>query len=190
MEASLVIHEKASNSHFLRQGEIITDLQVALVNWETKDHEPKVDTMIQPYSVLLTQDCDLEQDSLTRDRNESSDRRLPFLLFCEVFTAEDLFGKMRNIKRLWEKVAQNREERFHFFQKIDAALDDLGEGLPELGIDFKRYFTLPTDEAYRQVNVTQAKRRCKLVSPYLEHFCRRFANYLSRIALPIDHESE
>jgi len=56
---------------------------------------------------------------------------------------------------------------------------------PELGIDFKRYFTLPTAEVYYQIQ-RQAARRCCLRSPYLEHLSTRFHAYQQRLALPED----
>lgn len=63
-------------------------------------------------------------------------------------------------------------------------------GLPELGIDFKKIFTIPTDEIYQRIALGQVKRRAVLVSPYLEHLSSRFAYFLSRIALPQEHLSE
>ena len=35
---------------------------------------------------------------------------------------------------------RNADERYHFFEAIPKKLDALGEGLPELGLDLKRYF--------------------------------------------------
>jgi hypothetical protein len=66
----------------------------------------------------------------------------------------------------------------------------LNEGLSELAIDFKKYFTLPIEELYRRIEIGEAQRRCVLVSPYMEHVCNRFSYFLSRIALPFDHASE
>jgi hypothetical protein len=68
--------------------------------------------------------------------------------------------------------------------------DVMGEGLPELGIDFKRYFTISAAEVYIRLDSNEIQRRCRLVSPYLEHFSTRFAYYQFRVALPADHYSE
>lgn len=65
-----------------------------------------------------------------------------------------------------------------------------GEGAPELVIDFKRYFTLPTGELYRWIALGETRRRCRLRSPYMEHLSSRFAYFLSRVALPEDYRSE
>jgi hypothetical protein len=90
---------------------------------------------------------------------------------------------------IWNRISQNNDERYHFFQAVDQDQDTQGEGLPELGVDFKRLFAIPTDEVYWRISTGEVKRRCLLKSPYLEHFCRRFANFLSRVALPDPHMS-
>ena len=109
----------------------------------------------------------------------------------EVAAAEDLYGRVKlTNKKLWDHIRINKDERYHFLQKVEPPDDALGQGLPELGLDFKRYFTVPTDEVYRRVELSEAQRRCFLASPYLEHLSSRFAFYLSRVALPEDHLSE
>jgi len=144
-----------------------------------------------PLAVILTQDCDLEQDFKARQGHVAADKQIPSLLFCEVATAEDLYGFVKQTnKKLWDRIRINKDERYHFLQKVEPGDDALGQGLPEMGIDFKRYFTIPTDELYRRVELSEAQRRCILQSPYLEHLSSRFAYYLSRVALPLDHVSE
>ncbi|HEY8505607.1 MAG TPA: hypothetical protein VIL46_13565, partial [Gemmataceae bacterium] len=153
---------------------------------------PTLRETIHPFAVVLTQDCDLEQDFRVRfPEAKPSDKLIPGVLFCEVATAEELFGIIRQTnKKLWDRIKISKDERYHFLQKVDPSSDLLNEGLPELAIDFKRYFTIPTDEVYRRIEVGEAKRRCVLVSPYLEHLSSRFAYFLSRVALPEDHFSE
>jgi hypothetical protein len=92
-------------------------------------------------------------------------------------------------ERIWHQIEINKNDRYHFFQRIPTEEDSLGEGLPELAIDFKRYFTIPTDELYWQINAGDAQRRTCLESPYMEHLSQRFTSFLSRVALPQDYES-
>lgn len=127
-----------------------------------------------------------------KPRNEGnleSDKIIPSVLFCEVITAEQLRGRADMKSNIWQRIRQNKDERYQFLEKVLSKDDLLGEGLPELGIDFKRYFTIPTDEVYFRLK-TDAKRRCRLVSPYLEHLSSRFYYFQNRIALPADHRSE
>jgi hypothetical protein len=174
----------------LRQGEILTNLIRPRLNLASVGDSRVVDFDRQPFTIVLTQDCDLDQDFRIRRQGAINDKILPTLFFCEAFTAEELFGRLDRNRKLWERIPKNKDERYHFLQKVDAARDAENAGLPELGIDFKRYFTLPTDEVYRRIELGEAKRRCVMVSPYLEHLSGRFAYFLSRVALPIDHVSE
>jgi hypothetical protein len=147
-----------------------------------------------PIALILTQDCDLEQDFHVRNpETKPSDKLIPSVLLCQVFTAVELRGDPKQGGKgseMWKRISQNKDERYHFLQKIEPWSDRLNEGLPELAIDFKKYFTLPTEELYRRVEIGEAQRRCVLVSPYMEHVCIRFSHFLSRIALPVDHVSE
>lgn len=53
--------------------------------------------------------------------------------------------------------------------------------IPELVIDFKHYYTIPTEEMYEAYK----ENYLASVEPlYREDLSQRFANYLSRIGLP------
>jgi hypothetical protein len=141
-----------------------------------------------PFAIVLSQDCDLTQDGRARIGTTNTDKMIPSVLFCEVTTANELKSTLD--QRRWDAIKINDNKRYQFLQKIEPHEDALGEGLPELGIDFKRFFTIPTDEVYRRIELKEAKRRCVLCSPYLEHLSTRFAYFLSRVALDPDHVSE
>jgi hypothetical protein len=97
-------------------------------------------------------------------------------------------GEVQNAT-LWDPVKKNKNERYQFLQQVEQADDAAAEGVPETGIDFRRYFTIPTGEVYVQIEKF-ARRRCRLLSPFLEHLSNRFAHYLCRVALPFEHVSE
>jgi hypothetical protein len=55
-------------------------------------------------------------------------------------------------------------------------------------LDFKRCFSLPAKEIYRQTALPDgAKRRCRLEMPYREHLQSRAAFYLQRVTLLLPH---
>ena len=139
-----------------------------------------------PYAIVLSQACDLTQDFSSRQNGKS---QLPDVLFCQLPTADALKAGCGG-SDIWKRVKQNKDERYHFLEKVPIDSDAAGEGLPEMGIDFKRYFTLPTEEVYRWIELGQTKRRAVLCSPYLEHLSSRFAYFMSRVGLPRDHVSE
>lgn len=175
----------------LRQCEIISEINQLIISLESVGKD-EVDARLRhhPFALILSQDCDLEQDFKARNGDIPSDKLMPSILFCEVFTAVTIRATGGINNPIWNRVKQNKDERYHFLQKIDAAGDSAGEGIPELCVDFKKYFTIPTDEVYRRIEIGEARRRSVLTSPYLEHFSGRFAYYLSRIALPLDHASD
>ncbi len=179
----------AGDDWFLAQGEIVTNIIHAHIDLAHFGSSPQFMTLAtHPFAIILSQGCDLEQDYNARQGRVSADKAIPTVLFCELETAEEL---RRNVVQsaIWNRIKQNLDERYHFFQMVEQDFDLQGEGLPELGSDFKRIFAIPTDEVYHRIKSGEAQRRCHLGSPYLEHFCSRFANFLSRVALPLQHSS-
>jgi hypothetical protein len=151
--------------------------------------EPSVVQVNYTYALVLSQACDLEQDFQTRQAG--TPRLLPEVLFCQIPTAEELRKATPGMNStIWDRIKKNKDERYHFLERIPAKDDGCGEGLPELGVDFKRYFTIPTDEVYRRLEIGPTLRRTVLCTPFLEHLSSRFAYFLSRVALPRDHVSE
>ena len=146
----------------------------------------------------MSQDCDLDWDFSARLTNASVGKILPNVLFCEVRSARDQVqitvdsegAKNSKKSRAWSRMRINKDERYHFFELIDKCHDLQEKEIGELVIDFKRYFTVPTDELYARIMSGDTLRRCRLLSPYLEHLSSRFAYFQSRVALPEDHQSE
>lgn len=177
----------------LRQGEIITNLPQFRLNVDMIGTDSQeADFELHPFAVVLSQDCDLEQDWKARQPPAVQDpnaaqRLLPSVLLAQVHRAADLRGRAPS-SDLWKRIKQNKDERYHFLEATPAEEDALGEGLEELGIDFKRYFTIPTDEIYKRLE-GDVQRRCRLISPYLEHLSTRFCYYQFRVALPAEHQS-
>ena len=106
-----------------------------------------------------------------------------------VAEAQVLRGRPGMVSNLWDTIKKNQNPRYQFLEKVPAECDALGKGLPEMGIDFRRLFTVPTDELYARLGVS-LKCRCCLAVPYREELSARFAFYLSRIALPTPHRSD
>ncbi len=186
----------------LRQGEILSNLVQIRINPDSintshvDEHVSYSGTpFVHPFAIIISQDCDLNQDYFFRFHKRGKERlTLPSIVFCEVTKAEHLVHGDRNATVFQEGAIRqdyrnNNDFRFHFIQAVPKSLDGADDGLPELGIEFKRYFTLPTDEVYRRIDLKQAQRHCRLLSPYREHFINRFYNYNNRVALPEQYES-
>jgi hypothetical protein len=189
--ASALIYSAVDTATRIQQGEVVSNLlrmQLDLASFG--EPTPMVQTEIHEFAIVMTQNCELEQDHKIRNGISNKGKLLPNVLFCHVETAGQLRTSVPPGSDIWKRIVQNKDERYHFLQKVEADCDTLGQGLPELGIDFMRYFTIPTDEVYKRVAASEARRRCFLRSPYLEHLSNRFAHFISRVALPEDHFSE
>jgi len=154
----------------------------------------EVEPIDHELAIIVSQDCDLERDFRRREelrvsgteQDRTDTHLLPSILFCEVYPDATLQGIVRGQNDSRQQFRQNKLERYQFLRAVEAKDDELGIGLDAMGIDFKRYFTVPTAELYVQLE-GQCRRRCRLGPQYLEHFSIRFSNYLSRIGLPKNH---
>ena len=190
MNGAVAIYSPSPLEGRLRQGEILTNLiqvKVALASLR-QGNDPSLERIVHPFAIVASQDCELEQDYRLREKSEKES--LPNVLFCEVMEAERTrAGPPPLVSRIWDRVKTNQSERYHFLQRILPSEDRQGSGLPSLCIDFKRYFTIPTDEVYYHLPL-EIKRRCFLNPPWLEHFSDRLCHFLSRVALPVEHKSD
>jgi hypothetical protein len=170
----------------LRQGEILSNLRRAKLTMASVGDEaaPVVDFEGHPFVVVLTQDCDLDLDRKARLGQVNMDKAIPDVLFCIATTAEELKRSPGMTSRIWEQIVIHGHERYQVLQNVPRETDLQDVGVPSLGVDFKRHFTMPVDEVYRRIERGEARRHGHLVSPYLEHFSSRFARFQSRIALP------
>lgn len=173
----------------LRQGELISNIVQATQTLATIGGDAATLTEIRhPLAIVLTQDCDLENDFAARGGADAKPPPLPNILFCEVTTADALKGALPPGKDIWKRITQNKDERYHCLELVPPDQDATAEGLAASGIDFKRYFTVPAAEVYRRIELGEAVRRCRLTSPYAEHLSSRFAFFQLRVALPENHD--
>ena len=190
----------------LFQGDILRDVNI-VVEYDDEDN-----LFEMPYIVIMSQDCDLNQDfnSYRRyieygkelellninfdnfDKNRVDDLRkvydkiLPSVLVCPAFPAKQLrkgihlknhnnFIIQHISRRDWKKVEKNEVSRYHYLKSFSDFQ------VPELVIDFKRYYTLPTHYVY---SIFEESYVASLNELYRERLAQRFVNYLSRIGLP------
>ena len=186
----------------LRQAEVLSAVKQVKRIVSTETDSIPIDLINHPFAIIVSQDCDLDLDFKARNEVVGPNnkivgpgKKLPNILLCEVATAEELFTSGRDSgdinSKIWTHIRTNNDMRYHFFQAAEPNLDSVGLGLPELAVDFKRYFSIPTDDLYAQLvdSHDPIQRRLRLKNPYCEHFCTRFSFFLSRIALPDPHSS-
>lgn len=182
----------------LCQGDILKDLSFTM---HLTGDESGIDKINLPYAVVMSQDCDVDLDHKMRLKEKEllktftpsshpdkfrsvHDKFLPTILVCPAYLADSFIAGSHIKDRLmktsskseFEKIQKNNEfNRYHFLHQ------DTDNGVPELVVDFKHFFTVPIDIAYTQrknaylVTITELFR---------ESLSQRFASYLSRFGLP------
>ena len=151
----------------------------------------EVSKLLFPLVVVLTQDCDLEQDARYRDRSaappSTQDKKLFAVLVAPLYNAEqvfrgehltDLFLKMSPINKArtpGDMLMKNERPRYHYL--------DFPDGIPIVPMiaDFKHFFSVNINYLEK---IRPQKFVCRLSELYREDLSQRFAAYLARIALP------
>jgi hypothetical protein len=168
------------------QGDIYKDIEYPILETDEKNAVNKLKLITTQYLVVLSQDCDLEQDYKDRsNENGKQDKHLDYILAIPLFLASSLkngthlsdlgyisesFGS-----KDWDKIASNQNSRYHYLMLYEEFQ------VPELVADFKRYVTIPRSVLY---SLRTSKYLATMDTLFRENMSQRFANYFSRIGLP------
>ena len=141
-----------------------------------------------PLIIVLTQDCDLEQDySIRSEGPPTQDRKLISVLVAPLYNADHVFAGehlsdlqiaselISKNKTPGDYLVKNQRPRYHYLDfppEIDI--------VPSV-IDFKHYFSVNVTylEALKATDFV-----CTVSQLYREDVSQRFAAFLSRIGLP------
>jgi len=197
------IYTVSSQNERFWQGEILSGLPQAKLALESlsatsstlapNETAPvvKIEYDEHPLVVVLSQDCDLEQDY--KKRKTGGRPFLHNILLADVFDAAVLQRKLlaeeNSGSRDWRRIEGNHAPRFQFLNSVTTDQDALCQGLAALAVDFRFYFSVRTDELYERLRLGQTKKRCRLQTPYADHLARRFHSYQSRIPLVKEHSA-
>ena len=170
------------------QGDIYRDVEFVEYVAEKKGII-EVSKIVFPFVIVLTQDCDLEQDSKIRYHKTSvqtQDKLILSVLIAPIYNVEHVYSgehldqlgaKMQMINRKGTQggyLVSNQLPRYHY---LDFPPEH--QIAPSV-IDFKHYFS---------VNVEYLRRKrgdfvCRVSPLYREDISQRFSSFLSRIGLP------
>ena len=171
----------------LRQGDILRD-----VFWLERFSESsgiiEVSRIIFPLAIVLTQDCDLEQDHRFRHQARATqDKWLMSILMAPVYNVEHVYLgehlseldiKMELIpknKSAGNFLRNNERPRYHYLEFAEDV------PVPPSVIDFKHYFSAAI--TYLTGHKTTAF-VCSVAPLFREDIAQRFASYLARVGLP------
>ena len=181
------------NRHTLErfhQGDILRNIEV-VESVYAQDEEANRELRLQKkeleYAIIITQECDLEQDIKFRlnQNRKTDDKFIHSILLIPAYPAARVKGGTHIEKVVmqsfgsdqWNLVKHNRDYRYHYFTGL------LDYQVPELVADFKHYFTIPRETIYNHYrNVKQYV--ASLSELFRENLSIRFAQYLARIGLP------
>jgi len=172
----------APESGALRQGEILSEV------WEHRPELPAAEALTitthaehrsarHALVVILTQDCDLEQDYTARfhsgdfapDTEETHPKLLPHILLTDLLTEAELRSRLPGSDIL-KRAKTNADERYH--------------QLAPAFFDFKKVFGIPTGNLYKAVHSGAVRRVAQVAPIYLHDLIHRFFAFQSRVALP------
>lgn len=188
------IYRKKDTDRIL-QGDIFRDVKIPFYDLE----ELKI--IESGFLIVLSQDCDLNQDYYSRNDvleinfDESNkkissfnNKMIPSILLCPAYPADQVrqgthlnyleiemtrIGKPDSTS--WKNIIQNETPRYHFLKESNSY------GMPDIVIDFKRFYTLSRNYLYSISNPCYI---CSINELYRENLSSRFSNYISRIGLP------
>jgi hypothetical protein len=180
---------KNSKQGRLRQGDIYKNVEYVEYIVE-KEGNLEISKISFPFIIVLTQDCDLEQDYKVRwaiKKPSNSDKRLFSVIVAPLYNEEhfyigehlkDLGYEMEKIKKTGTKgelIGKNEIPRYHYvkFPPITPIANSI--------IDFKHYFSVNGEYLKRMKSTNYV---CQIAELYRESISQRFANYLARIGLP------
>ena len=108
-----------------------------------------------PYAIVLAQDCDLLRDY--ESRNSKGPSIMNGILLYEMETKSDIRKEDRVGGRinsdLWRRIEKNDDSRYHYLPSAPPENDLVQTGLPELVVDFRRYFAMSASEIERQLGL-------------------------------------
>lgn len=175
----------------IAQGDILRDIEyIEYVREE--DGIIEASKILFPLAMVLTQDCDLAQDSTFRSsagrgEKKSHDKYLLSVLVAPLYNLEHVYlgqhlseidMQMQTIDRKstqGKNLTQNVNPRYHYLE--------FPPGIPLVPsvIDFKHYFSIDV-KTLNSLHSDQFV--CGVSELYREDVSQRFSSFLSRIGLP------
>lgn len=184
-----MIRIKTQKADRLRQGEIISNVDY-IESVEEINGNLTISKIRFPSVVILTQDCDLSQDSSLRanENPNNTDKKMFSVLVAPLYNLEHFYDgehlnkldmKMSTINRRkspGQNIVSNQNPRYHTleFPPESTIVDSV--------IDFKHYFSINIEYLYKIRNTNYI---CEVDVLFRELLTQRFASYLSRIGLPV-----
>jgi hypothetical protein len=180
----------------IRQAELLKSVaEFQPISKPNGDDDLEIRKVDHPLAVVISQDCDLEQDfdlrfpadgePVERDAADMSHRSISHVILCDAYPEAELIRRLPDGfgSKDKRKIQQNQNERYH---KLDAApiAGDESKEVEELFFDFRRFFAIPSADIYDQLAAGTMERIACVPAYYLHDLSQRFFSYQSRVAIP------
>jgi len=135
--------------------------------------------------IVISQDCDLLWDWTARQQvpfDEFAPSLIPHLLLCDLYEEGQLRGSQEIKSDIWRRIRANQDERYHHLSA--ATVGESSLNLPDLYIDYKKIYGLPTANLYMGIGALSIARLAVMPPIYLHDFIHRFFAFQSRVAVP------
>ena len=176
---------------YLHQGQLLRQVWEWGAAYDNKEKPSGAEARVHQIAVIVTQECDLQQDFGKREQDPMVETDLRSVLLCPALPAGKLRAQQKINSSLWRTARLNKAERYQYLAEVPAEADAAAQGLAQpMLMDFKNYFTVRTVELYRQICATDedsAALFTVLNVPWREHLQQRFASYQARVGLRPDH---
>jgi hypothetical protein len=144
--------------------------------------------VVFPLAIVLTQDCDLEQDHRFRiEERKTKDKLLISVLMAPLYNVEHVYlgehlselgiqmERLPKTGNTGNFLRNNERPRYHYLEFADDV-----RIVPSV-IDFKHYFSAQVE----YLRDLRARRYvCSIAQLFREDIAQRFASYLARVGLP------
>ncbi|MBC2712846.1 MAG: hypothetical protein HGJ94_18210 [Desulfosarcina sp.] len=191
-----MIKTKKTYQAKIKQGDLLKNIEF-IESIDEKDGNLEIRKINFPLVIVLSQDCDLNQDHDFRygkyKDNKTHDKYLISVLVAPLYNIDHFtegnhleligrtaqmiprFNKKRNPTTKYKNLLDNEIPRYHYLE-----FDEHVPIVPSV-IDFKHYFTVNVEylKKYKKQNFV-----CSVSNLYRERISQRFSYFLGRIGLP------
>ena len=153
----------------LAQGDYLTDCPVPILPSDFSIG--KVDATIsirRADLIVMTQSCDLEYSKVQLVA------MCPILSIAQLACFDERYGKADRL----EEIRKGRIEALHILSSTRVPEDPQDARI----VDFREIHSLPVE--FLGAHANSRGKRCRLRSPYLEHYSQAFARFFMRVGLP------
>lgn len=169
------------------QGDVIRNVEYLEYAVE-REGVLELSRIVFPLAIVLTQDCDLEQDHRFReDESKNHDKLLFSVLVAPIYNVQHIYAgdHLSQLSLIMAQVPRkgsagtflknNERPRYHYLEFPAETLI-----VPSV-IDFKHYFSA---NLLYLIQLKKTSYVCTVAELFREDITQRFSNFLSRIGLP------